>query len=265
VNATHVSNAPQVCRSPRRRLLAAGLIAGLVAALSGIPAAAGTSTDAEVTDAPGDANFINGQGAQSGHEIGPDTRPASIDNSDLRAVWFETAYSTTKVKDASGNVLRVEHRPTALLLHIQTQGPIRPLAPWSYVEYRVQATLPGCEAYFQLAAYSTPPDRASIKHVGTACDGQANSFFAPSPVVPSYSGSVSTITFPLNDANIGHYISAGSLISQPAAHVLGRLPAGSQANVQVDETAAGDNFTIGQDVPADIDCVSSPGHTECQA
>ena len=257
--------APLVCRSTTRKLLTAGLLAGLVAVLSGLPAAAGSTADPEIADVAGDGNFINGQGAQQGQHAGPDTRPVSFDNADLRAVWFETAYSTTKVRDASGNVQRVEYTPTALKVNIQTQGPVRPLSPWTYLEFKVPVTLVDCRASLELAALATS-DRVEIKPIGSPCDPDRS--LARSPATPTYQGAVATFTFPLTDAPgssyfISPYLADGTVLGQPSAHVLGRLPVGSQANVQTDETAVGRNFTIGQDVPADINCSASPGHADC--
>jgi hypothetical protein len=260
VNATQASKDPQGCRTPRRKLLTAGLIAGLVAVLSGIPAVAGTSTNAEITDVAGDGNFINGQGAQSGHEIGPDTRPASFDNVDLRAVWFETAYSTTKVRDAAGNVLRVEHRPTALVIRVQTQGSAQSMSPFGTINYRVSGTLPGCEASFELDIFSTAaPDRAVVRSLeGTECPSSATS-----PVAPTFEGAVSTMTFPLADPLVAPFISTGTAIRQSTASALGRLP--NSPAVRADETVTGRDFTIGQDVPADIDCSANPTNPECDS
>jgi hypothetical protein len=265
VKATWVSKDAQVCGSPRRKLLAAGLVAGLVAALSGMPATAGTSANAEITDVAGDGNFINGQGAQSGHEVGPDTRPVSSNNVDLRAVWFETAYTTSKVLDpASGAVLRVEHRPTALVIHAQTQGPARPMTPWSTINYKVSATLPGCKALFELDVFSTPPDRAIIWPLeGTRCDTDAA--FARSPIAPTFDGTVSTMTFPLANPLISKYISSGTAIRQPEADAFGHLPSIGNGGLRVDETVTGRDFTIGQDVPPGIDCSAEPSNSECQS
>lgn len=248
-----------------KKTLTAMCTALALVALGALPGAAGTSENPEVADVAGDANFLNGQGLQAGQEEGPDTRPASIDNTDLRAVWFETAYSTNKVFDPeTGDVLRVQYQPTALAVHIQTQGPVRPMDPWTTILYKVQATLPGCTATFELSVRPNPPDQASIRPVGVNCGHLPPTGIAVSPAVPTFEGVVSTITFPLDDPNVSQYISAGAAIAQPAAHVLGRLPAGGQANIRADETAAGRDFTIGQDVPADVDCTSDPDNPECQ-
>ena len=263
MTTTRVAKDSQGCRSTtRRKLLTAGLVAGLVAALSGIPASAGSSTAPDITDVAGDANFINGQGVQPGHEGGPDTRPASFDNVDLRAVWFETAYTTTKVRDAAGNVLRVEHAPTALLVRVQTQGPARPMSPWNQINYEVAATLPGCKASFRVSLYSTTtPPRVTIRSLeGTSCGQEV-----ASPVTPTFEGAVSTMTFPLAHPGVGPYISAGTAIRQPAAVAAGLLPTVGSGGRRTDETVVGRDFTIGQDVPPDIDCSADPTNSKCDS
>ena len=232
--------------------------------LGALPGAAGTSADPEIADIAGDANFINGQGIQPGHEEGPDSRPASIDNTDLRAVWFETAYTTNKVFDPeTGDVLRVEYHPTALAVHVQTQGPARPMDPWNVILYKVQATLPGCTATFELSVRPNPPDVATIWPVGAQCGDLPPGSGAQSPVTPTFEGTVSTITFPLTHFQTSQFISNGTTIAQPAAHAIGRLP--SLGSVfRADETVAGPDFTIGQDVPPNVDCTADPDNPECQ-
>jgi hypothetical protein len=270
VRATQISKDPLVRRSnARSKLLSAGLIAGLVAVLSGIPAVAGTSSDAELTDVAGDGNFINGQGAQSGHETGPDTRPASFDNVDLRAVWFETAYSTTKVRDAAGNVLRVEHAPTALVIRVQTQAPARPMSPlWQAVRYEVAVTLPGCKAFFRAyftetgsPVYTPGTDSSSINPLGGTRCGDGGGI--TSPVPPTFDGPISTMTFPLAYLTTSKYISEGTAIRQPSAASFANIP--GNPGLHPDETGIGRDFTIGQDVPPDIDCSADPTNSECDS
>ena len=251
------------------KTLLAGCTLALALATGGVQANAG-ATDPEITDVAGDGNFLNGQGAQPGHETGPDTRPASFDNVDLRAVWFETAYSTTKVRDAAGNVLRVEHEPTALLIHVQTQAPPRPTSPWwTAVRYEVAVTLPGCKAFFRAYFHTaTPPltpgtDSATINPSGgTGCGGAG---LITSPVRPTFAGPISTMTFPLAHLDTSKYISGGTVIRQPVATAFAHLPSlSSPGGLHPDETGIGRGFTIGQDVPADVDCGSDPENAECQ-
>jgi hypothetical protein len=240
--------------------LAAGLVLALTIALTTAPAGAGTAETPELTDPAGDANFVS---ALAGDQR--DTRPASFDNVDIRAVWFETEYSKTKIADqASGAVLRVEHRPTALVVHIQTTAPVHPTSPFSAARYKVQATVPACTASFELRTYTNAANAAAeIWPVGTnaACGGLPPLSGVVSPVKPTIEGTVATLTFPLSHEKVREVIAAGNVLSQPAAHVT--VSAGTPAQT-VDTTAAGPNFAIGQDVPADIDCAATPGHADCQ-
>ncbi|MGH2711721.1 MAG: hypothetical protein ACRDH9_11020 [Actinomycetota bacterium] len=242
------------------------LAAALLSAAS--TAQAGSQADPEITDVAGDANFINGQGVQPGHETGPDTRPASFDNVDLRGVWFETAYTTTKILDPqSEGVLRVEHHPTALLVHVQTQAPARPMSPsWQAVRYEVSVTLPGCKAFFRAYFSTTGPvytpgtDSASIHPSGgTSCE---NAGVITSPVRPTFDGPISTMTLPLAHLNTSKYISEGTAIRQPSAVAFANIP--GNPGLRPDETGIGRDFTIGQDVPPDVDCGSDPQNAECQ-
>jgi hypothetical protein len=261
VNATQISKDPQGCRtSSKRKLLSAGLIAGLVAVLSGIPATAGTSASPDISDPAGDANFAS---AVSGDER--DTRPASTDNGDLRAVWFETAYSTTKVRDASGAVLRVEHQPTALLINIKTQSPVRPLSPLGALRFKVLATAPACTASFELLV-AAASEKAEIRPAApsTGCGEDPPLNLVISPVTPTYNGAVSTMTFPLAHEGVSKVVSAGTVLSQTKAQTISQLSTGAFP-VPLDQTSAGSSFTIGQDVPADVDCMATPDNTECQS
>lgn len=169
-------------------ILATVVFAGALAVSGGFHATAGSGDDPEITDVAGDANFIS---PIAGDER--DTRPASLDNADLRAVWFETAYDTNKVTDpATGEVLRVEHVPTDLLVHIKTEGPIHPAPPATSVWYRVPASLPDCDAEFELVG-----NTASIRAVTAGCGASGAGFGPTSPVKPSIEGTVATLTFPL--------------------------------------------------------------------
>jgi hypothetical protein len=257
-----ITEKPRVCRSAvRRKLLTVGLVAGLVAAFSGVPATAGTSTAPDITDPAGDANFVSAISADE-----RDTRPASTDNADLRGVWFETAYSTTRViHSVSGAVLRVEYRPTALLINIRTQGPVRPLSPLGALRFKVQATTPACTASFELLV-AAASEKAEIRPAtpSTGCGEDPPLTLVISPVTPTYDGAVSTMTFPLAHEGISKVISAGAVLSQTKAQTIAQMPTGASP-VPVDQTGAGSNFTIGQDVPADVDCTATPNNAECQS
>ena len=269
MTTTRVAKELQGCRSTTRtKLLTAGLVASLVAVLSGLPATAGTSTNAEMSDVAGDANFFSVAANDQ-----RDTRPVSWANGDLREVWFETAYSTSKVVNPStGSVSRVEHRPTALVVRIKTEAPVRPLSPWSALRFKVNATLPACQATIELLVAGSGPnfDSAEIRPASpsTNCGGD-NGAGAPiniitSPVKPTYDGSVSTLTFPLSHALISQVLKAGTALSQTKASTIASLPSVTSP-VALDQTGAGRSFTIGQDVPPDIDCSAAPTNPACHA
>lgn len=259
MNATQISLVRKVCRPTPKRPLAAGLIAGLLAVLSGIPAVAGTSADPDITDPSGDANFVSALTADQ-----RDTRPASTDNADLRAVWFETAYSTSKVVDPNGAIRRVDHRATGLVVRINTQAPVRPLAPWSSLRFKVLTTVPACRASIELLVAASPSaDVAEIApaSLGTRCNEQGS--IVRSSIKPSYEGAISTLTFPFTDATFAQLMPEGTVLSQTSALVIPQVGAGSNPQ-PLDQTSAGRTFTVGQDVPADIDCTANTGHPECQ-
>jgi len=228
--------------------------------IGALPGAAGTVEDAEITDPAGDANFVS---VASGNQ--QDTRPASFDNADLRAVWFETEYSTAKILDPeTGAIRRVEHRPVALVIKFATQAPVRPLTPWGALRFKVLATTPACQATFEVLVATNPAfDSAEIRPAApsTSC-GEVS--IVKSPVMPTYDGAVSTITFPLAHEQVSQVISAGTVLSQTSALVIASPPAGSPIPSPSDQTASGRNFTVGQDLPPDVDCTADPGNPECQ-
>ena len=240
--------------------IALALTLGTISASGGVPAAP------HVTDGAGDANFVNGQGRTAGYEQGPDARPASMDGADLRAAWFETAYDTVKVLDpATGRILRVEHRPTALIVRIRTQGLVHPtVPPGRDLFLEVMANVRDCRATFQLWARGSGPanDTASILAASTGCGGRQPGSGVGSPVKPAYQGTEVTLTFPLDRPDLQAFIANGMSIRQPAGRSVLIAPFVSPL---IDETVAGSDFVIGQDVPPDIDCATDPEDPACQA
>lgn len=250
----------------KRSLIAAA--AALVAVLGSttLPATAGTAADPEITDGVGDANFVNGQGLNPGLEQGPDARPASLANMDLRAVWFETTYVTNRVVDpGTGAILRVEYVPTGLLVHIRTEGPVWPVqysAGNLNAQYRVPATLAGCPVTFWLNVPYTNMyhARVNLQKTSTGCPGGLGNIEG---AMPLYQGAVSTLRYPFSAGEtFAGELSAGQTVSVPAAN--SALTQDGATRVVVDKAAPGKSFTIGQDVPANVDCTATPGHPECQ-
>jgi hypothetical protein len=244
--------------------LLAGCTLALALATGGIQANAG-ATDPEITDAAGDANFVS---VISGNEA--DARPASSDSLDLRAVWFETAYSSNKVLDSNGDVARVERVPQALLVHIRTAGPVLPtLIPFDNVRYKVQVALPGCRLVLEFVA-RTGSAPASYAQLGTidACPPVGARQFRVVSDAPVIQGNEATVRFPLGSPLLPQALAAGASADQPSARVysgtVSRTMSDGSEVLIVDQTAPGRSFTIGQDVPADVDCGSDPENAECQ-
>ena len=270
-------------RSTLRAGRGGGLVAVAVALLLGV-APASADPPAQVTDPVGDANFVNGQSVQPGYEHGPDTRPVSVDGADLVGVRFSTGYRTQRVLDAAtGRPLRVEHHAEALVVQIQTAAPVRPISPWSAVQYKVRATLGACAASFELHVGANPAnDRAqfvAVRQCGRMNPGNT----APSKVAPTFAGNVATLVFRFDDLNLS--VSDGALhatarVEAPVAHVF--VPGVSRTAgvrdpllgtgvtvlpendyVIVDQTTVGTTFTVGEDLPPDIDCVVDEQNPAC--
>lgn len=240
------------------------LAVGLVLALGAVPAAAGTPATPEITDIAGDANAVNGQGRTALE--GRDTRPASVDSADLRAVWFETSFRKDKLVDpATGDVMRVRHLPAALLIHLQTSAPIHPASMEGMrpLSYDVLAALPNaCSTRFRLAVgASAATDAVSLDTLSTGCPGGISSGGALTR--PTYNGNVATYTYPLDEERFAEVLTAGTTISGASAVVTRAIPfAGS---LRLDEAAASTaTFTFGDGAPADIDCTVTPDDPDCQ-
>lgn len=240
-------------------------VAGALCLTAAFPAAAGTPQMPEITDKVGDANGINGQGISGFEEVSPDTRPASIDAADILAVWFRTAYDTTKVRDESGRVLSVIHTPTALEIHFKTLAPVKPTPGGLAMMYRVPAdlsTCPGLGVFFQmrLAGVTNTTERADINNF---CQGVT---LTDSRFTLTFVGSESVWTYPFA-AFPTRLVAAGVEITSPAAHVRTFFRTGiadAFTAPAVDEAKTGDDFTIGSDVPPNVDCVATPDHPDCQ-
>jgi hypothetical protein len=258
-----------------KRHITGGMIPFLTAAIvaMGGVAAAGSSTDPEMTDPAGDANGVS---VQTGDQR--DTRPASIGQADLRAAWFETAFGTNKIRDPeSGEVVRAEHVPTGLLLRIRTELPISP--PWQSrtMLYRVMATIPslgsGCQTQHFFVARATPgqtDDAATLYPSGNPTYPCNN----PMSGSLSYNGNVATLSFSFTDARIAARVAVGTRIDAPLASSYTLRSPGSSGqefnesdlqHLRFDRTAVGRPFTVGSDVPPDVDCSDDPTHPECQS
>ena len=278
----------------KRRLYLAGPVIVAALLVPGPASTAGTSVNPEITDVAGDANFINGQRGytclrpETCREPGafpvPNPVPESLDALDLRAVWFETEYETTQVRDpATGDVVRVEHDPTALAIHIQTEAPAWPVPPeWAALRYDIPVTLPQCNAHFDLKMFASGSTQTQLAAgspfsvVRPDCDLQKDpgqidyrETFG-SNVRPTFVGTVATFRFSLVECTscgvqpVWRFIPVGTSIAPPYAFSQGsHQVAGNPGGLIADETAVGRGFTIGQDVPPDVDCSEEPDYAGC--
>lgn len=241
------------------------------------PTSAGTPESPEFTDVAGDANGINGQGIAPGFEEGPDTRPASADGADLRKVWFETPYVTTKERDEAGKIVAVRHTATGVKVHIETtEAAIPTFGPT--LLYRVPVQIGSCTTIFQMwvrgevtTPLDPPNDRADLRRVGCG--------FGPASITSgsfhlTFSESVATLEYPftalqaafVSDVRDGAEL--GEAETGASVRTLATLLSGSTTQppqLVIDETEPGRGFTIGSDVPADVDCLETPEHPECVA
>jgi hypothetical protein len=255
----------------------AALIIGLVAvlALGGSPAGAGTSLGPEILDIAGDANFVNGANFFWG--LGEfDTSPASLGGADLRAIWFETHYDTFKDRDAQGKITTVRHVPTGLQVKFRTQEPPAPTFGPTLTFY-VDVMIGNC--LVDLAAHVPGPasspldaDQSAEIYKYTGCVGGSGALSNPKFTV-TISGNVVTAEFPFS---VLPYSSTQIVLAKDVelrAPVDGNpggvqpyLAWSSAALTFVDEAPpfAG-KFRLGSDVPADIDCLATPGQSECTA
>lgn len=252
----------------------APLIVGLLAvlALGGSPAGAGTALGPEIHDQAGDAHFVNGGNIEYGFgELGPDTRPASIDSADVRAIWFETAYSTVKDRDEAGAVTAVRHVPTALTVSFRAEEAVSPTfgpAVTFYVPVRVGNCL------IDLAAHvgGTDADSAAEIYKYTGCPG-GSGIVSHKAFSLKMDGKVVSATFPFSALPYSstQVVLAKDVVLKPPAsgNTGGTQLYVSWANfavTMVDEVPAlAAKFRIGSDVPKNVDCLASPADAACLA
>lgn len=237
-----------------------------LALIAGSPAGAGTPEQPEIKDPAGDANAINGQGVLLGLEEGPDTRPASIDGADLRAIWVDTAYDVVKVRDAARNILEVQHLPFALRIHVRTEAPAAP-SPGPTMVYRYPATIGGCDVFFQMwvsgpgSVPGDPPQRVDIRRLTSSCPGGATTMTSPTFTL-SLDGNVATWQYPIS--TFPALLGVGREVA-PDGNPHVRPLLGAATAPEIDQTVQAESaFKIGSDVPPNIDCRQTPEHEKCQ-
>lgn len=242
-----------------RRLIL--VIAALATFAAVVPAKAGTSQAPEISDPVGDANGVS-------RYIGStDTRPASIDNADLRAIWLETAYEIEKDTDPeTGEVVRVRHVPTGLRLHIRTQAPIRPLPPQvQEVRFPLALNYPGANfCRIKVTAKVQASELRAELLIPALCREEGEStILVTEGVGMSLGGDVLTTELPFDLSEVGEHLYPGRTTTlDPLSSTV--VFEGAAA-APVDGTDAGSPFIIGSDVPADVECADDPDHPDCRS
>ena len=270
--------------------LAVGIVT--VLALGGSPAGAGTEVGPEIVDQAGDANFANRNSGLvpavtiNRDEVPKDFRqlppesvvtPEDIGGADIRAMWFETAYDTVRTTDEAGNVTAVQYVPTALLVKIRTTEPATPTFGPTLI-FRLPAKIATCEVWFEAIVSgpaSLPTDAGAqaarlrkLTSTANPCPGGNATMTAGFSL--SSQGNVLTMKYPFSAlpySSTNVVLGKDVVVKPPPAtsttqpHVAG--PNGLPNLDQTNKLEA--QFRIGQDVPADVDCLADPNHTACAA
>lgn len=267
---------------------------GIIAILGlSLPATATDMSEPLITDAAGDANFVNAQGNTAAVSAnGPDTRPASLGGADLRSIAFSTRYATVKVRNPDGSVRMVDYRPLAMQIDITTTGPITPTFGPSLI-FRVPTVISGCEAWFQgvirgpLASNTNSGEvqRVELRKLNIsgqpACPGGTGTmtsaefgmeggentlklvypFSAFTGAMTGFITNGTQLSAPPNFINASRFPNVSTLHYTPTAPTLGS--AGIIGVAYVDEAPKFTSFTVGSDVPADVICADTPEHPAC--
>ena len=227
----------------------------------------------QITDIAGDANLANGHGLYDLGE-GVDTRPASLDVADLRAIRFETEYETVVDRDETGRATWVRHVPSALNLHITTQGAFVQQPPIS-LTYRVPVFAGECPLVFQLSLRG--PEGTPVHGHGAELQVQNAQRCGTSQgswsegVTYALAGNTATMRFPL--AATGGLLGDGiNLQPSERAHVKRTMhvtiglafDAYRIQGAMLDIAPLGRDFVIGSDLPPDIDCQTASEDPRCQ-
>jgi hypothetical protein len=251
-------------------------LAVVMAISLGVPASADPPAP-QITDAAGDANFINAQGNTNVEPAdGPDTSAAySEAGADIRTVRYSTRYWTVKTYNEDGSLEKIDYQPNAFQMEITTAGPTKP-SKFSLI-FRIQTTIAGCETWFQAwikgtQAQATELERADIRKLTATCPGGATTVFAGFQQI--FDENVMTLVFPFASASftgpMAGFIKNGTQLDPLGTftnnanypHVRTSI-AGSVTAPSIDQTDRPAPFTVGSDVPADVICAQTPDNPEC--
>ncbi|HVM11938.1 MAG TPA: hypothetical protein VM638_05625 [Actinomycetota bacterium] len=261
----------------------ATLAAVLALAVAAVAPSAGADSEATtvITDAAGDANFVNGNGLSSlAPTDGVDTRPASIAGADLRSVDFSTPYDTIKVYNQDGTVSQVLYSPKAFRVRLQMEGDVMPtFGPTIIV--RILTNIAGCDVWFQAIIRGSNPDAAADPHradirlpAAASCPGNAAVLSIANGFTLDVSGKTVTMTYPFEAFTGNHagWIKPGTQIDPDGSflnnantpHVRPWLTSLGVTVPSIDETARPQAFVVGSDVPQTLVCSQQPAHPDCQ-
>lgn len=215
-----------------------------------------------LVDVQGDANLVNSHGF--GEEVDVRTDPASIAGADLVGVWFETTYDTVLERDEEGAVRFVRHVPIGLRMRVKTSEPARPTFGPTLV-YRVPVAIGGsCQAWASFYVRGDAP--GSLDREGAFLFMQSGCAGTPTGATLTFDGERAIATFPFessggvlaDEVEIGPWSRAAVRVTPGAgSQQLFTAPA-------IDEAPPVSTFTIGSDVPPDIDCHETPTEPACQ-
>jgi hypothetical protein len=253
---------------------------GLAFALAvGMPASADIP-EPQITDAAGDANFLNAQGNTNAEPAsGPDTSAVYNEaGADIRSISMYTRYTKVRMLNTDGTVEMIDYRPKALEIDVTMTGPIKP-AKASMI-FRLQTTIEGCETWFQgwirgAQAQATELERADIRKLTAGCPGGAATVFQGFQQI--IDGNVMSLIYPFEagafTGQMAGFITSGSQINPLGTftnnanypHIRVSVNGGTLTAPTIDQTNRPTPFTVSSDVPADIICNDSPEHPECTA
>jgi hypothetical protein len=226
-----------------------------------------------VIDIAGDANGINSQDVGA-DEVSVATGAGSVASADIVSMWVETAYD--KVLVTGGSDVIVRYIPNALVLNVRTVGPAKPTLGPSVVfrlPFRSSPTPnPTCFAFLDLRVTGSAPgaiggDNAVLTRGDARCSGGTGPGLATFPL--SYVGNVMRTVFPFDKSN-GMFSAGRTIIGTTRPHVgllaLLEVPTACATKCSLgtlDEARVFPTFTIGSDVPADVNCTQQPDHPDC--
>lgn len=227
-------------------------------AIAALALPAGAEGTAHITDIAQDANAINGQGFGDLTGVDP-SQPhdqVSYAPADLRAIRFETAYTTTPV-GADG----IDYTATALKIHVTTTA--TPKSDAHTLIYRINTGVNGCGSFLQSylrgpasAPIDTPNNTLQWRQLDAGCPDGVKTVTNPAwTTTVDAATKTLTMTFPyasLTEAQLAS-MAPGAFLSASQGQVRTQVERATAPLID-DTPALLDDFVIGSDVPADVVC-----------